>query len=191
MRASVHVIATLRPRTSLYGCTFASLVVDLFEAQVGGEADEKLSESPLDRGNKVSTAVKRVYEHGGGLSDVDLGDDVGPLVQVGSATKDVGKIGVLATKVPGSNRDNAHHSGSLRKGVSNLAVRMDSIHSNDRVKTRVISQSAIVNTSHQWVRTSDLRLTGRDMLRNLQMMEVMMVVAGVEIKHKEMVEFKV
>ena len=79
-----------------------TLVVDLPEVEVRGEADENLGQGPLDRGDQVGTAVERVQEHCGCLADVDLEDDLGPLVEVGSAPKDVGEICIFSAKVVSS-----------------------------------------------------------------------------------------
>lgn len=136
------------------------LVVELFELEIRGEADEKLGGSPLDRGDQVSTAVERVNKHGGSLGSVELGDDVGPLVEVRSTAKDVGKVGILTAKVPGTDGGNANHGGSLRKSVANLVKRMDS---KWRLQRSVSGLIKAIWTNFV------AELTGRDMFEDAQM----------------------
>ena len=72
-------------------------IVESLELEVGRESYHELSESPLGSSDKISTAVESVDEHGSSLCSMNVEDDVGPLVEVGSAAKDVGKVAVLTT----------------------------------------------------------------------------------------------
>ena len=111
----------------MYGVLNSLDAVEALEVEPSREADNELSQSPLTSGNKIGTPVESVDEHGESLSSVDVEDDTGPLVKVGSATKEIGQVTVLATKVVGSNADGGHSSGALRKSVSNLSGRMDRV----------------------------------------------------------------
>lgn len=51
------------------------------------------------------------------------GNDHEPLVQIGSAAKEIGKVAVIATKVVGGDADGRNYGGTLRKCVSNLKVK--------------------------------------------------------------------
>lgn len=98
-------------------------VVEPLELKVGRKANDELRGGVLKTGDQVGTTVERVDEHGNSFCGVQLGDEIEPLVEVRSAAKEVGKVTVLAAKVPGSDADGRDHGRTLRKSVSNLGVK--------------------------------------------------------------------